>query len=153
MVMSQIRAIIQAISDVAVATDSQTPVVYSLENAVDSVKGTPARVVFAFQTGENEGRDQGFITLGNRMSITWYIADLMLYKPSKRGTTLQSAVPELVSYVGNYALAFQNYRKLGLKLVTVEAIQHEWNEYIFPENSDNRYYGVLMTLSVKEIIE
>jgi hypothetical protein len=152
MVMSQIKEIIREIGETVVETTNYTPVVFSLSNAADSIRATPARCVFPMQTGDNEGRDMQFLTLGNMVSITWDIADLMLYKPVKKGSTLQASLPELVDYVGNYVTAFQARKKLGLTHVTLESIDYEWNEFIFPEKSANKYYGVLMMLTIKEIV-
>jgi hypothetical protein len=150
--MSQITQIIDAIGNVSVNTLSKTPKVYSLDNASNSVKGTPARVVFPMQTGDNDG-DMVAVTLGGGVVVRWELADLMLFAPIKNGSTLQASLPELVTYVGNYITQFKAQLKLGLKQVTIESIDYEWNQFVFPEGSKNEYYGVLMMLTVKEIVE
>lgn len=150
--MSQIQNIINAVGAIEVSTTSKTPITFDLTNARDSVRTTPARVVFPMQTGDNEGRDMSFVTLGTLVTIEWTLADLMLYSPVKAGTTLQSALPELVTYVGNYIATIKTQHKLGLSHVTVTSVDYEWNQFIFPENSKNEYYGVLMMLKIKEII-
>ena len=149
--MSQITEIITAIGNVNVDTKTLTPVVFSLENAKDSVRATPARFVFPIQD-DNEGRNTTFLTLGTMQSVEWMLADIMLFSPAKKGATLQAALPELVAYVGNYIEAFKTRRKLGLQHVTVENIDHEWGRYAYPLGTDNDYYGVLMRLTIREII-
>ena len=158
--MSQITEIVQAIGNIEVGSLSEVPTIFKLDNAKKSVATTPARVIFPMQSGDNEGRDMNYISLGNLATITWVLADLMLYTPVKEGSTLQGALPELVAYVGNYVDAFRTQRKLGLTHVTIENIDYEWNQFIFPEQPRgerqkkpvNEYYGVLMTLSIKEIL-
>jgi len=150
--MSQILQIINAISQIEVNTLSKTPVIFDVDNPQLSIKGTPARVVFPMQLGENDGKNMEYISLGNVVSVSWNIADLMLYKPVGSNSRLQSSLPELVAYVGNYVTAFKIQRKLGLQHVTIENIDYEWNQFEYPEGSENEYYGVLMMVQVKEVV-
>ena len=149
--MSQIKAIIDAISAVSVGTETQTPTVYDVDNAISNLKGTPARIVFVLPMGTNEGRDTRWVT-STTMVTTWDIADLLLYDRVKKGSTIHTATPELVGYVSNYLAAFKS--KVGLLSgVTIENIEAEWDVIEYPPESGNEYYGCLMTLTVKEIIQ
>jgi hypothetical protein len=149
---TNILGIMDAIGALSIGTSSKTPIVHKASEAVESIKVTPARMIFCLQMGESEGRSITTVSLGRTQTATWQITDLMLYSSAKKGTLL-SASTELVEYVDNYISVMQDNQKLGFPLVTVEGLDIEWGEYPFPPKSKNVYYGVIVTLTVKEIIE
>lgn len=150
--MSQILEIITAIGLVEIETATQRPIVFDVENAVSSVRKLPARVIFPVQLETNEGTTRAS-TLGNNpiLTHTWTLYDLMLYHSASNTSNKLQFMPELVTYAANYRTGFKTNLKLGLRGVTVEKITTEWNDYIFPADSKNKYHGVLATLTVKEI--
>jgi hypothetical protein len=151
--MPQIIAIIEAIENTSIGALTETPFVFKLKESTDSVRQTPSRVIIPMQN-DNEGSDMEYLALGGSLaSINWTLADLLLFKPAGENISIQSALPELLAYIDNYILAFQSFRKLGLTHATIETIDYEWNIFTFPEGSKYNYYGVLMTLRIKEIIE
>lgn len=151
--MTQIANIIGSIADVEVSSQTKTPVVYELNNAVSNIKGTPARLVFPMQVAQSDGGVER-VSFGSRptLLLDWAIADLMLYNSVKKGSTIHSSLMELAVYAGNYTVAFQGKMKL-LPGVTIEKIMFEWNEFRFPQGSDSIYYGCLVTHQIKEILE
>ena len=146
-----IKTITDAISAISVSTATKTPTVYDIDN-MKIPKSLPARSVFALPMGSNEGRDIQFVT-SSTMLATWDIADLLLYDGVKNNSTLHSVTPELTEYVSNYLTAFKSQQGLGLNGVTIENIEAVWDEFEYPAKSDHWYYGVSMTLTVKEIIQ
>ncbi len=52
--MSEIKQCIDALSNITINTLSKTPVVYGIENAVSSIRGTPARLIFTIQVSNHE---------------------------------------------------------------------------------------------------
>ncbi len=152
--MSQIKSCVNALAGIAVNTTTKTPVVYGIDNATSSIRGTPARVIFPMQILQSEGQSMERVSFGNNgtVVITWLIADLLLFDSVKRGTSIHNALPELIDYTSNYIDAIRPNMSL-VDNVKIEAIDYEWNAYEFPDNSENIYYGCLMTLTMKEIIE
>lgn len=152
--MSSIREIIDNLASIKINTASESPLVYSINNATHSIRGAPARIIFPMQILESEGQSYQRITLGSSgaISVTWIIADLLLYKSVKRGTTLHNSLSELIDYTVNYTIKIRPQMSLSNN-ATIESINYEWNRYNYPETSESEYYGCLMTLTVKEIIQ
>ena len=152
--MSQLKEAIATLAGVNVSTTTKTPVVYSIPNATHSVRGTPARVIFPMQIATPEGQAMQRVSFSNNgtIVITWVIADLLLFEAVKRGTSIHNALSELIDYTTNYIDAIRPKMSLTDNAM-IETIDYEWNAYEFPEGTENIYYGCLMTLSIKEIIE
>lgn len=150
--MSQISDIISAVEALTVVAGSKTPVVFGVDNAVDSVRQTPARVVFPIQSGDNEGQSFEPLTLGGSLIGNWQIADLLLYAPVKKGMLLAQSMPHLLTYQANYLTAVKNNKKLGLNHCTIINTEIETNSYEFPQGTENEYFGVLCLLTVREVI-
>jgi len=152
--LSELKQAIQNLAGITVATTTKTPVIYSLPNATHSVRGTPARIIFPMQIANAEGQAMQRVSFGSNgtVVITWVIADLLLFDAVKRGTSIHNALPELIDYTTNYIDAIRPSMSLTDNAL-IETIDYEWNAYEFPEGSENIYYGCLMTLSIKEIIE
>ena len=152
--MSQLKDAIATLADITVSTTTKTPVVYSIPNATHSVRGTPARVIFPMQIATPEGQAMQRVSFSNNgtIVITWVIADLLLFEAVKRGTSIHNALSELIDYTTNYIDAIRPKMSLTDNAM-IETIDYEWNAYEFPEGTENIYYGCLMTLSIKEIIE
>ena len=152
--MSQLKDAIATLADITVSTTTKTPVVYSIPNATHSVRGTPARVIFPMQIATPEGQAMQRVSFSNNgtIVITWVIADLLLFEAVKRGTSIHNALSELIDYTTNYIDAIRPKMSLTDNAM-IESIDYEWNAYEFPEGTENVYYGCLMTLSIKEIIE
>lgn len=152
--MSQLKDAIATLAGINVSTTTKTPVVYSIPNATHSVRGTPARVIFPMQIATPEGQAMQRVSFSNNgtIVITWVIADLLLFEAVKRGTSIHNALSELIDYTTNYIDAIRPKMSLTDNAM-IETIDYEWNAYEFPEGTENIYYGCLMTLSIKEIIE
>jgi len=152
--MSQLKEAIATLAGINVSTTTKTPVVYSIPNATHSVRGTPARVIFPMQIATPEGQAMQRVSFSNNgtIVITWVIADLLLFEAVKRGTSIHNALSELIDYTTNYIDAIRPKMSLTDNAM-IESIDYEWNAYEFPEGTENIYYGCLMTLSIKEIIE
>jgi hypothetical protein len=152
--MSNIEDALTALTELTINTKTKTPVVYGIKNGVHSVRGTPARVVFPMQVSTPNGQTMQRVTLGGRGSalITWVVADLLLFDSVKQGTTLQSALPELLQYVVNYIDVIRDNMSIT-ENIKIESIDYDWDVFTFPENSNNQFYGCLMTLSLKEIMQ
>lgn len=152
--MSEIKQCIDALSNITINTLSKTPVVYGIENAVSSIRGTPARLIFPMQVSNPEGQQMQRVSFSasGTVLINWVIADMLLFDAVKRGTSLHNAMPELIDYTINYIAAIRPQMSLTDNAM-IESIDYEWNVYEFPEGSENTYYGCLMTLNIKEIIE
>ena len=154
--MSQIDKILTAIGELSVSGLTQTPVVFPISEATESVKGTPARVVFPLPLGDSEGREISHVSLGRTMVVSWQIADLMLWASAKNGT-LHDATPELIAYSKSYINVIQDNKNLSLSQVKIEEITLEWGEFEYPpgggKKNPNRYHGCLVMLTVKEIVE
>lgn len=152
--MSQLKDAIATLAGISVSTTTKTPVVYSIPNATHSVRGTPARVIFPMQIATPEGQAMQRVSFSNNgtIVITWVIADLLLFEAVKRGTSIHNALSELIDYTTNYIDAIRPKMSLTDNAM-IETIDYEWNAYEFPEGTENIYYGCLMTLSIKEIIE
>lgn len=152
--MSQLKDAIATLAGINVSTTTKTPVVYSIPNATHSVRGTPARVIFPMQIATPEGQAMQRVSFSNNgtIVITWVIADLLLFEAVKRGTSIHNALSELIDYTTNYIDAIRPKMSLTDNAM-IESIDYEWNAYEFPEGTENIYYGCLMTLSIKEIIE
>jgi len=152
--MSQLKEAIATLAGINVSTTTKTPVVYSIPNATHSVRGTPARVIFPMQIATPEGQAMQRVSFSNNgtIVITWVIADLLLFEAVKRGTSIHNALSELIDYTTNYIDAIRPKMSLTDNAM-IETIDYEWNAYEFPEGTENIYYGCLMTLSIKEIIE
>lgn len=152
--MSQLKDAIATLAGINVSTTTKTPVVYSIPNATHSVRGTPARVIFPMQIATPEGQAMQRVSFSNNgtIVITWVIADLLLFESVKRGTSIHNALSELIDYTTNYIDAIRPKMSLTDNAM-IETIDYEWNAYEFPEGTENIYYGCLMTLSIKEIIE
>ncbi len=151
--MSIIDAL-RALSELQINTKTKTPVVYSIDNGAFSVRGTPARVVFPLQVSPPTGQTMQRVTLGGRGSaiVTWSVADLLLFDSVKHGTSLQGALPELLQYVVNYIDVIRDNMSITQNM-KIESINYDWDIFTYPETTNNQYYGCLMTLSLKELMQ
>jgi hypothetical protein len=150
--MSQITDIYTALEAIAVTTTSgKTPKVYNLEDLPKNADTArlPARLLLPVGNTPGEGREGQFIAIGTSMTVTWQIADLMLWQASEQGIGLPEFAPELVDYAGKYLDAMRTFKcptsNSALERVTVTPGIYEW-----PSGSGKFYSGVLCQLEILE---
>ena len=151
---SQVSDILNAIASLPVTVDSETITAYNIDDSLNSVAQTPARIVFPL-AGDNAGATGQARTLGNnpKMSIQWTFEDLMLYQGVIEGSGLTFALPKLVQYAGNYIDVLKSNMDLSLHGVYVTDFAPEFGTYEFPASSGQFFFGCVFTLSIMETME
>lgn len=84
-------------------------------------------------------------------TAVWKLEDLMLYRPITQVLTPGDAALTLVRYPVAYEHAVDTYRSVYTNAL-IEEVEMETGVYAYPNGAKNLYYGVLCTLTIKEII-
>lgn len=158
--MSDLNAILQAVTGIAVILNGETLAVDTPDNLKASYASgdLPRRVLLPFGSKPMEGTNGGIITFGTQpnqaqQTNTWQVTDLLLLAPSAQGKLTQW-LPSLVRYASLYA----NAALLRVRLVdnsvqkaTLTGWHFEFGMFEYPEGSGAAYYGVATTLSIQEL--
>lgn len=111
---------------------------------------TPCRLLLALGT-RTDARSIVPVTLdGSVAVIGWRITDLFLLKPTGATAGLSTEVPTLLRYVIAHFNALQ---AIGFKLArvsTIENVTYEMDVIEYPRGSRKMFYGVDVTIFVKE---
>ena len=111
---------------------------------------TPCRLLLALGT-RAEARSIVPVTLnGSVASIGWRITDLFLLKPAGATQGLSAEVPTLLRYV---KANFDALQGVGFKLArvsTIENVTYEMDVFEYPRGSRKYFFGVEVTIFVKE---
>lgn len=149
-----LSAIYSAIESMAVAVDSVTATVYGLANMPDSVETAhlPMRAIVT-SGGNTQGQSMRLATFGTPpgAQMTWAIQDLMLYKPVGQGAGLKEHNTVLVAYVDDYLTALRTSAQLTSAALTTDA-RLEPGVYEHPPGSGAQFLGVMVTLTIEEIV-
>ena len=110
----------------------------------------PARILTPVSSAE-EGKQQLTVT-GQVQQVEWRVADRLLYQQSGEGEGLEDVLGVLTAYVDAYHAALKAMRfKLG-NGARVGSIATDMGTYLYPSNSDQEYFGVEVTLEIKEML-
>lgn len=155
---SQLLAIYDAIAGMSVSVGSVTPDVWDVDEIRDSVHSAQCPVRILLPHGDFRGGGSGggqnfrYATLNSIARGTWQIVDLCLWQPIGQGPGIRKIGPELVEYCSSYATAI-----VGLQReTTYQSFITGWSVaagvYVFPEPSDNWFWGVRAVVEVDELI-
>lgn len=90
--------------------------------------------------------DAGFIMIGSLVDVAWQITDMMLLDPVGTGGGIHEYSGAMVEYIGDYLTAIKANRSLyagsHVENIAAEAGMIDWGS--------KQYYGVIVTLTVKE---
>jgi len=147
---SLIAEIYQKLAELSVAAGGKTVTVYSLSTLPNSVASAnlPARLLLPVITGEGGARQVTVMNTQNKFIVSWTLTDLLLYQPAAQGTGIAQVANPLVTYCADYLAA------LRLKIVGmgIDSITAEPDVYEYPQGSGSVYFGVRVSLTVKDII-
>lgn len=149
-----LSAIYSAIESMAVAVDSVTATVYGLANMPDSIETAhlPMRAIVSIG-GNTQGQSMRLATFGSPpgAELMWAVQDLMLYKPVGQGAGLKEHNAVLIAYVDSYLTALRNSAQMtSVSLVTDARL--EPGIYEHPPGSGAQFLGVMVTLTIQEIV-
>lgn len=159
---SAIVDIYSAIEGIEVLVDGAAPFVYGLTGIPNTVASAdlPVRVLLDLANA-GEGQSMQFHTVnsgiggGGAQYIDWQISDLMLLLPEAQGLGVKQVAETLVAYTGAYVDAVRDNRELvdeALNSASFTALRVSPGIYEYPAESGNRYWGVMATSTIREII-
>lgn len=119
-------------------------------NAADA----PIRLILPY-SDDTEQRDGVVATMGPVGAVTWYIADLLLWKPGALTSGIAESAADLVRYQGAYASVMLAARTLGVTngTVALESWRARPGLYDWPIGSSTWWQGVMMILTVAEVVD
>lgn len=151
--MSNISSILATIAGLAPAAGDYTPTVYDIDETPDGVDSAdcPCRIILP--SDEQQPAEFTFSTLGQSNQIEWYISDLMLYAPCVEGTGWRQIGDDLATYCGAYATALIAVRETPLgdsyNSMVIDVSMRR-GVYEYPRGTGRAYYGVMVTLHIRE---
>lgn len=159
---SAIVAIYTAIEDMTVLVGTKTPEVYGLTGIPNTIASAnlPCRVLLDLANA-GEGETMQFHTInsgiggGGAQYIDWQVGDLMLMLPEGQGIGNKQVAQTLVAYTGAYIDAVRNARDLvdsDDNSASFTALRVSPGIYEYPAESGNRYWGVMASATIREII-
>lgn len=152
--MSRVADIYANLAARVVQYDGADVPVYGLERQPATVQAAnlPARLLLS---GRATDAAFGFIAIGNIASVRWTVLDLLLVAPTTLGQSkvISAALP-ILEYCGAYAEMLRGFRDAGLPgaQIILEDCRIDPGVYTYPAGADAAYYGVLATLTFKEIL-
>lgn len=153
--MSELVEIQNAISAAEISVQGEVIDAYPLavvKNAYASAD-VPARLMLpagAAGTGALNFTYQSF-SPGASATITWRIPELLLWMPQGAGLGLVEVFEPLAEYIGTYAQMLTALR-FPTENSMITGFEPQTDVFEWPRNSDNFYYGVLMTIEVSETL-
>lgn len=156
MANSQLALIYEALAalPITVIVDSESRVVKArylddLPNVVDTAH-LPLRILSPFHDMKGKGvpRTIG----GDKVTNTWTITDMCLWQAETQGTGMKQTAPFVISYLDTYSRVI----RANLRIID-GALVEEWEfkpgVYPYPAGVEKPtfYYGILVTLTIKEI--
>lgn len=135
-------------------SDGTVPRAFGLAELPESITTAhiPCRLLLPVATMPGEGKEGAYIAIGNAMSITWQVTDLMLWQPSEQGLGLREYAPKLVEYSGKYFDAMRNWGRCPVQNMTLESVNITPGEYEWARGSGRFFAGVLCLLQIKEVL-
>lgn len=151
---TQLFSLYDVLADMPVAVNEIVVPARNLDNLKNSIGAgdCPVRLLMPLGT-RVEARAVNAVTIsGTTASVQWRMTDLLLWKPAGSGGGLRDEAVPLVAYMTAYfdALHLQRFR-LGRNAV-VENVTFEPTMVNFPGGGASWFYGVDVTLFVKEIV-
>jgi hypothetical protein len=151
---SDLRLIYRALAAMPVGAAGVVPTVYGYD-ALPQVNtaNTPARLQLPFGTHLDTSVNKP-LSFGGKAMVMWKMTDLLLWSPIGQGV-LSDHAAALLEYVENYinalaALSF--YLAIGGVGGVVEGWTIDPGIFEYPAGSGAQFFGVEITLSVKETI-
>jgi hypothetical protein len=136
-----------------VAYDGATVEVYGLDATPGFVEqgNLPRRVLLY---GRDTDGNFGFLTIGTLARPTWTIYDLLLVRKQALGRGVVDVSTPVMMYCGAYIDMLRTFREPGGtgSQTTLDAATVEPGIFEYPLSSGETYYGVLATLTVREVL-
>lgn len=150
-----LQDIFNQVTALDVTIDSNTVPARNIGDRRNKVNNSdlPVRLMMWSSDQQGAGNDLHYVdNVGNTISITWHVVDLMLFAPEKTGLGFYVRDPKLVEYADNYRTALHDFttcaEPFGWQLVTA-TIQPGNFEY--PLGSDLWYVGVQVSMDILEL--
>lgn len=151
---SQLRAIYAAIAGMPVRYNSAIVTAYDLAALPNQVPATnlPVRLLLPLES-RGEGRGVNYVSLGTPAVVTvdWKLVDLMLALPISQGSGIQDVAPLLVDYKAEYLEHVRNNKRIA-HVANITSVAMEMAAFTYPASSRTAYFGVEVTLTIKEIV-
>lgn len=152
---SRLREIYDALAMQPIQLDGKNVPCLALEETTGVIHTTPMRVLSPLSE-RNEGQGAKKLTFGNGASILWNITELVLLASVEEGSGLEFYTPRLVEYQEKLISLFSSMSKtldMTPKTVVVNSVDIEMGVYNYALGTDNWYYGLKLSWSIRENIE
>lgn len=151
--MSSVTTIYANLAEKSVLYDGAAPRVFGLDDAPNAVESAdvPCRILLAGRTTESSF---GFVAIGSMAAVEWTVLDLFLIAPSGQTRGLIDVSAPMLDYCGRYAEMLRSFRDAGITggMCTLEAARIDPGVYRYPADVGADYYGVLITLTIREVL-
>lgn len=151
--MSDLVNIYDALAAMPVTIEGAVVTAYAPRNMPASVPtgNLPVRILLPLGTrsGANAVSQQSMARQNVTVTCEWRCVDLFLYKPGSQGRVSDNA-GALVQYQAAYVDAIKYYHHLT-KTALIEAVAMDVGIYEYPAGSKEQYFGVQVTVTIKEI--
>lgn len=154
---SNLVAIYTAIEALSISVGSDTPDVFGLADMPNSIATAqlPCRLLEVFDNHMETTMAVHHTISGTstpHMHVTWSISDLLLWKPEAQGRGVRDVNTSLITYCQNYIDAVASHEAITAT-ASIEDCKPLPGLFPYPAQSDNFYFGVLVTLTIKERVQ